>query len=438
LTQFDSSAFRGHHRAILSPLFGCPVDEHRNLMNTDDRFNFFFVRWSRIAYILNRIPAIIRQHIGPLLPLSLVRTPRNNIPPPAAELLGSVQASDGHWRRIVLASWLLIKDKKRSEIVGRIIMQARQPADDGQSRLRQVLEGSVLPDAINLSRRKDGPWTMTSDELRQLAMKLPANTSVTSLDLSHQNMGPDMLLELAGPLALLTCLRQLNLAGAYVQPYGLGLKASMLVGFLLGRLLFFFLSSAHVYRSTRCGSEWRVYPMIFKLCIQCLPIASRAHNCTNLLLFHRIPIERTPAGSSHMLAGNGITRTCDAAPALASLLSNLTALCTLDISGAYAPVMFKSSPRVIFNSSPYPHPDNDIVGFSDQPGHYRQDDEVAAAVQPFALSLALLRDLESLNVSGVRAKVVNDIDECSSLVRCSRAALAPQSQIRMLCWIVTI
>ena len=131
-----------------------------------------------------------------------------------------------------------------------------------------------------------------------------------------------------------------------------------------------------------------------------------------------------------MLAGTGITRTCDAAPALASLLSNLTALCTLDISGAYAPVMFKSSP--------HPHPDNDIVGFSDQPGHYRQDDEVAAAVKPFALSLAHLRDLESLNVSGVRATAANDIDDCSCLVRCSCAALAPQFQIRMFCCIVTL
>ena len=123
-------------------------------------------------------------------------------------------------------------------------MQARQPGDDGQSRLRQVLEGSVLPGAINLGRRKDGPWTITRYELRQLAMKLPANTSVTSLDLSHQNMGADMLLELAGPLALLTCLRQLNLGGAYVQPYGLGLKASMLIGFLLGRFLLF---SCHLH-----------------------------------------------------------------------------------------------------------------------------------------------------------------------------------------------
>ena len=129
-----------------------------------------------------------------------------------------------------------------------------------------------------------------------------------------------------------------------------------------------------------------------------------------------------------MLAGNGITRTSDAAPALASLLSNLTTLRILDISGAFAPGMF--------NSSLHPHPDNDIVGFSDAAGTWRPYDEVAAAFQPFALSLARLRDLESLNVSGVPATAVNNIDvcssvknidDCSSLVRCSRAALAPQS-----------
>ena len=168
--------------------------------------------------------------------------------------------------------------------------------------------------------------------------------------------------------------------------------------------------------------------MSFKLCIQFLFIASRAHNCTKLLLFDCIPFESTTASSSHMLAGIGITRKSDAAPALASLLSNLTALRTLDISGAFSPVMF--------NSSPHPHPDNNIVA-----NHYKylEDDEVAAAaVQPFALSLARLRDLESLNVSGVRATAANDIDDCSSLVRCSRAALAPQSQIRMRCFIVTI
>jgi hypothetical protein len=156
--------------------------------------------------------------------------------------------------------------------------------------------------------------------------------------------------------------------------------------------------------------------MSFKLCVQFLFIASRAHNCTKL--FHCIVFESTPARSSHMLAGNSITRTSDAAPALASLLSNLTTLRILDISGAFAPVKF--------NSSPHPHPDNDIVGFSDEPCRSRPDNEVAAAVKPFALSLARLRDLESLNVSGVRATAVNNIYDCSSLVRCSRAALAPQ------------
>jgi hypothetical protein len=168
--------------------------------------------------------------------------------------------------------------------------------------------------------------------------------------------------------------------------------------------------------------------MSFKLCVQFLFIASRAHNCTKLLLFHCVPFESTPACSSHMLAGNGITRTSGAAPALASLLSNLTALRILDISGAFSPAMF--------NSSPHPHLDNNIVARPDDPHQSWQD---AEAVQPFALSLARLRDLESLNVSGVRASAVNDIDDCfSSLVRCSRTALAPQSQIRMRCCIVTI
>jgi hypothetical protein len=167
--------------------------------------------------------------------------------------------------------------------------------------------------------------------------------------------------------------------------------------------------------------------MSFKLCIQFLFIASRAQNCTKLLLFDCIPFESTTASSSHMLAGNSISRKSDAAPALASVLSNLTALRILDISGAFSPVMF--------NSSPHPHPDNNIVA---NPYKYLEDDEVAAAVQPFALSLARLRDLESLNVSGVRATAAKDIDDCSCLVRCSRAALAPQSQIRMRCFIVTI
>ena len=81
--------------------------------------------------------------------------------------------------------------------------------------------------------------------------------------------------------------------------------------------------------------------------------------------------------------------------------------------------------------------DNNFVAFPGDPHRYLEDDEMAAAVQPFALSLARLRDLESLNVSGARARAVNDIDDCSSLVRCSRAALASQSQIRMRCCIVT-
>ena len=108
-----------------------------------------------------------------------------------------------------------------------------------------------------------------------------------------------------------------------------------------GVLFFVFLPSAHVYHSTRCGRQRRIYPMSFIPCVQFLFVASRAHNCTKL--FHCIIFESTPACSSHTPSGNSITRTSNAASALASLLSNLTALRILDISGAVAPVMFNSS-----------------------------------------------------------------------------------------------
>ncbi len=99
-------------------------------------------------------------------------------------------------------------DGQESTLLFTLLSPAEAEAADGQSRLRQVLKGSFLPDAINLGRREDGPCTMTRDELRQLAMKLPANTtSVTSLDLSHQNMGPDMLLELDDCCSLVRCSR---------------------------------------------------------------------------------------------------------------------------------------------------------------------------------------------------------------------------------------
>ena len=86
----------------------------------------------------------------------------------------------------------------------------------GQSHLHQVLQCSVLPDAVNLGRPKDSAHAPISpDQLRQLAQKLPTNTHVTSLNLSYQSIGPGAMLELVGPLALLTSLQELHLAGAY-------------------------------------------------------------------------------------------------------------------------------------------------------------------------------------------------------------------------------
>jgi hypothetical protein len=51
-------------------------------------------------------------------------------------------------------------------------------------------------------------------------------------------------------------------------------------------LSLFFLPSALACHSTRRGRRWRVCPMSFKLCIQFLVIASRAHNFTKL--FHSV------------------------------------------------------------------------------------------------------------------------------------------------------
>jgi hypothetical protein len=89
-----------------------------------------------------------------------------------------------------------------------------------QSHLHQILQCSVLPDAVNLGRPKDSTHApITSNQLRQFAQMLPENTHVTSLNLSYQSIGPDAMLELVGPLALLTSLQELHLAGAYALAY---------------------------------------------------------------------------------------------------------------------------------------------------------------------------------------------------------------------------
>ena len=87
--------------------------------------------------------------------------------------------------------------------------------DGEQSHLHQVLQCGVLPDAVNLGRPKESTQApMTPDQLRQIAQKLSTNSHVTALNLSYQSIGPDALLELVAPLAVLTSLRELHLAGA--------------------------------------------------------------------------------------------------------------------------------------------------------------------------------------------------------------------------------
>jgi hypothetical protein len=87
---------------------------------------------------------------------------------------------------------------------------------DSQSFARLVLESGDLSDAMNLSLQPDSTRApLTSDDLQQLALKLHMNPHVTALNLGYQRIGPDLLLELAPPLALLTSLRELNLAGEW-------------------------------------------------------------------------------------------------------------------------------------------------------------------------------------------------------------------------------
>ena len=99
-------------------------------------------------------------------------------------------------------------------------LKAADENDGEQSHLHQVLQCSVLPDAVNLGRPKESTQApMTPDQLRQIAQKLSTNSHVTALNLSYQSIGPDALLELVAPLALLTSLRELHLAGACALAY---------------------------------------------------------------------------------------------------------------------------------------------------------------------------------------------------------------------------
>ena len=99
--------------------------------------------------------------------------------------------------------------------------------------------------------------------------------------------------------------------------------------------------------------------------------------------------ESTPA--SLIFAGNGITGTSGALSALASSLSDLTALRILDLSGAHV--------LDVFSGCSHSLPDNDI-------------DESSANFLP---SLARLDDLESLNLSGAHTVALRDL--CALLQR---------------------
>jgi hypothetical protein len=184
---------------------------------------------------------------------------------------------------------------------------------------------------------------MTPDQLRKFAQKLTTNTHVTLLNLNYESIGPDVLLELVGPLALLTSLRELHLAGTNT------LMPSCLSGNMSSDFLL-------------------ILPRLVMTC---------AHGVARLTLHS---FESKPA--SLTLAGNGITGTSGALSALASSLSGLTALRILDLSGAHA--------LAVFSGCSHPRPDSDI--------------DVSSA--NFLPSLVRLHDLESLNLSGTHAALL--------------------------------
>ena len=107
----------------------------------------------------------------------------------------------------------------------------------------------------------------------------------------------------------------------------------------------------------------------------------------------------------HILSSIGITRASGAASALASSLSNLTALRILDLSGAHA--------LVVLRIPTHAHPGNDITGLLHS--EKKDPEEVVASIAPFLPSFARLHDLESLNLSSSQASAFVKI-HCASVL----------------------
>jgi hypothetical protein len=94
-------------------------------------------------------------------------------------------------------------------------------------RLQALLLAQRLPNVVNLGRwnmSHDKEYfkqydfvKMTEEQLQQLARQLQARPSVTCLNLNGNDIEPDMMQVLAGPIAMQTGLHALDLGGTCLR-----------------------------------------------------------------------------------------------------------------------------------------------------------------------------------------------------------------------------
>jgi hypothetical protein len=110
-------------------------------------------------------------------------------------------------------------------------MSSESPVDVDElpyaQRLQALLLAQPLPNVVNLGEwnfshsnqyfKQDDFFRMTEKQLQQLARQLQARPIVTCLNLNGNDIGPDMMQVLAGPIAMQTGLHALDLGGTCLR-----------------------------------------------------------------------------------------------------------------------------------------------------------------------------------------------------------------------------
>jgi hypothetical protein len=100
-----------------------------------------------------------------------------------------------------------------------------------EERMHTILYAQLLPNVINLGAKnfvdgeyvdQDGFVEMTAEQGLQMARQLQAHPEVTHLNLSFNRFKPDVISELAGPIAMMTGLQELNLGSTAILFYCCG------------------------------------------------------------------------------------------------------------------------------------------------------------------------------------------------------------------------